>query len=83
MPSPERIPEVDVQTTLDPSIRGNSGDGFRASADDQIRDNDSRPGWVSKRHVEKDILANINLISALRIERHFFEEPVCLSVAGT
>ena len=33
--------------------------------------------------MEKDILANINLISALRIEKHFFEEPVCLSVAGT
>ena len=83
VPSPERIPEVDVQTTLDPSIRGISGDGFRAFGDEQIRDTDSRPGWVSKHHVEKDILANIDLISALRIEHHFFEEPVCLSVAGT
>ena len=50
VPSPERIPEVDVQTTLDTSIRGNSGDGFRASGDDQIRDNGSRPGWVSELH---------------------------------
>ena len=68
---------------LDPSVYGNSGDGIKAFVEDQICENGPRPDRVSKRRRKKNILANFDLISAPRIKKIIFEEPIRLSIAVT